>query len=353
MKALTKLLLAAAVCAAADVAVSTALAQQTLATWWVNNQTNLPPPNPFTNNTANLNIIAGPMTKGPGIGEPSGTSEYGGNNWTNNAVGGSGSTDTEANAIAGGHYLTYSIQVAPGYTVSFSTNVLYYHVSGTGPGHGELQYSTDGINYTDVLAMPYAGGSGGSSATALMTNVLSGVAALQNIPSTVTNYFRIVNWGATGSSGTWYIYDNPPVGTNGFVVSGSVTPVPPSENLATWWVNNQTNLAPPNPFTNNTAAANITVGAMTKGSGIGEPTEPPNTAAITGPITSPAARAQPIPRPTRSPAVITLPTLSRPIPATPFPSSPTSFITMFRPPAQAKGNCNTQPTGSITPTSRP
>jgi len=70
--------------------------------------------------------------------------------------------------------------------------------------------------------MTYAGGSGGSAATTMMTNNLSGIDALRNIPSTVTNYFRIVNWGATSGGGTWYIYDNPPVGTNGFVVVGGV-----------------------------------------------------------------------------------------------------------------------------------
>lgn len=190
-------------------------AAENLATWWVNLQTNLPPPNPFTNNTADVNLIVGPMMKGFGIGEPSGTEEYGGNNWTNDVVGGSGATDTESNAIAGGHYITYSLQAAPGYTVSFFTNFLYYHASGTGPSHGELQYSTDGVDYVDLEPMSYSG-------TALLTNNLSTIQFLQNVPSTVTNYFRIVNWGATGGTGTWYIYDNPPVGTNGFVVNGGL-----------------------------------------------------------------------------------------------------------------------------------
>lgn len=263
--------MAAAICSAA----SSGLAQQSIATWWVNGQTNLPPPNPFTNNTASLYVVVGPMTKGAGIGEPSGTAEYGGNSWTNDVVGGSGATDTEANAIAGGHYLTYSIQAAPGYTVSFSTNLMYYHVSATGPGHGELQYSTDGINYTDISPMNYAGGSGGSAATTFMTNNLSGIAALQNVPATVTNFFRVVNWGATASGGTWYIYDNPPAGTpagtNGFAVLGAVTQLPASESVATWWSNPLANGggAPPAAFTNNTADPNVVVTAMTKGSGIG------------------------------------------------------------------------------------
>jgi len=271
MKPLTKILFAAVFAAATCSTINTVSAQQTIATWWVNAQTNLPPPNPFTNNTANANVIVYPMTKGFGIGEPSGTAEYGGNNWTNNVVGGSGATDTEANAIAGGHYITYSIQAAPGYTVSFSTNVLYYHISATGPYHGELQYSTDGVNYTDISTMTY--GPGATAETALLTNNLSTVAALQNVPSTTTNFFRIVNWSATSGGGTWYIYDNPPAaaGTNGFVVSGAVKPVPPAQNLATWWCGPLVNGggAAPAPFANNTANANVIVGLMMKGSGIG------------------------------------------------------------------------------------
>ncbi len=38
--------------------------------------------------------------------------------------------------------LTYTVQANPGYTVSFSTNVLFWHNSATGPINGELQYST-------------------------------------------------------------------------------------------------------------------------------------------------------------------------------------------------------------------
>ena len=269
-KILTKIVVAAALSAVMCSTISNVSAQQSIATWWVNLQTNLPPPNPFTNNTANANVIVYPMMKGSGIGEPSGTAEYGGNNWTNAGV-----ADSEANSIANGLYITYAIQAAPGYTVSFSTNVLYFHNSATGPINGELQYSTDGINYTDISPMTYSATH--TAVTTLLTNNLSTVAALQNVPSTTTNFFRIVNWGATGTAGTWYIYDNPPAaaGTNGFVVLGNVAPVPPAQNLATWWVNGiATNAGgyPPAPFTNNTAAANVMVGFMMKGQGLGTPT---------------------------------------------------------------------------------
>jgi len=52
--------------------------------------------------------------------------------------------------------VTYAIQAAPGYTISFFTNILYFHNSATGPNLGELQYSTDGSNYTDISSMVYS-----------------------------------------------------------------------------------------------------------------------------------------------------------------------------------------------------
>ncbi|HTX20310.1 MAG TPA: Ig-like domain-containing protein, partial [Candidatus Aquilonibacter sp.] len=67
------------------------------------------------------------------------------------------------------------------------------------------------------------------TASTVWTNNLATNSFLQNVPSSTTNYFRIVNWGATGTAGTWYIYD--PVtaaytnvmGTNDFIVQGGVT----------------------------------------------------------------------------------------------------------------------------------
>lgn len=59
--------------------------------------------------------------------------------------------------------------------------------------------------------------------TSGLTNVLSGIPALQNVPSTTINYFRIVNWGGTGSAGTWYINNASPVTMPDFQVIGKVT----------------------------------------------------------------------------------------------------------------------------------
>jgi uncharacterized repeat protein (TIGR01451 family) len=62
---------------------------------------------------------------------------------------------------------------------------------------------------------------------------LSGISALQNVGAGTNVTFRIVNWGGTSSSGTWYIFD---VATNSapdIVVQGAVSPaVVPVPDLA-------------------------------------------------------------------------------------------------------------------------
>ncbi len=166
---------------------------------------------PVAPTTSDGNLTIGPLTKGPGITAVTTTGVFGGAGWTN----------TEANAIAHGLYITYSVKANPGYTISFTTNVLFYHNSATGPNVGSLQYSTDGINYTDILPLTYS--AAGVAATTGMTNNLSGIAALQNVPSTVTNFFRIVNWGATGAAGTWYINNAAPVTMPDLQIIGNIS----------------------------------------------------------------------------------------------------------------------------------
>lgn len=272
MKSLTRIIFATAVSAILSFTANRLSAQQTLASWYSNPLTSGggTPPAAFPPNTANPDVTVTPLAKGVGIGVVTTAGVYGGNTWTNVGI-----ADSESSSITNGLYITYVIQADPGYTISFSTNVLAYHDSGTGPGNGELQYSTDGINYSDIVSMGYIGGNGsGNAATTFTTNILSGIPQLQNVPSTVTNYFRIVNWGATSTAGTWYMEDNGAFGTtNGFLVMGSVTPVP--QPIATWYpfpLGETGGGPPPAPFTNNYAPLGVTVYPMTKGPGLGTDT---------------------------------------------------------------------------------
>jgi hypothetical protein len=272
MKSLIKTIFATVVSVVLGVAANHASAQTLLAGWATESITGtLTTSNTFAATTTAPGLTVTTLTKGSGISPVTTTSVFGGNNWTNS--GGTGVNDTEANAIAGNHFISYTVQAAPGYTVSFTTNVIFWHNSATGPWNGELQYSTDGINYTNVAFLPYTNGN--FAATSTLTNNLSGIAALQNVPATVTNFFRLVNWGATGSAGTWYINNASPTTMPDFQVIGAVTPVPPSQSLVAWYVNGLpvgAGGAPPAYFTNNFADANLIVSPMTKGFGVGTTT---------------------------------------------------------------------------------
>src|SRR5580658_3920587 len=204
LKSLARILFIAVVSAVTGFTVKNAFAQEVLTAWYPNaitvNGGGLPPAL-FTNVFTNINLVVYPMTKGAGIHtEATLNTAYGGNGWTNNTwIASSG--NTEGGGILNSNYITYAIQAAPGYTVSFSTNFAYIHNSATGPTNAVLQYSTDGVNFSDLFDFGYFAG----GASAAITNVLSGYGQLQNVPSTTTNYFRYVNWGASSSNGTWYI----------------------------------------------------------------------------------------------------------------------------------------------------
>ena len=90
-----------------------------------------------------------------------------------------------------------------------------------------MQYSTDGVNYNDIASLAYSTmpNPSGVAATSSLTNNLSGIASLQNVGSSTINYFRIVNWGAYNTAGTWYINDSSsiPATTPDFQVIGYVT----------------------------------------------------------------------------------------------------------------------------------
>jgi hypothetical protein len=221
MRMLKTIIGAAALAVAAGLAVGNVSAQENItgdlfAGWEVNplpasGGTTPVPPTVFDGN-----LTIGPLTKGPGIQPVTTTGVFGGNGWTNTGVQGN-----ESNSIVHGLYITYTVQANAGYTISFTTNNLFFHNSATGPTLGELQYSTDGVNYTNIQAITYSAPGIANTSNVLMN--LSGVAALQNIPSSVTNFFRIVNWGATGAAGTWYVNNASPVTMPDLQIIGTIS----------------------------------------------------------------------------------------------------------------------------------
>ena len=83
--------------------------------------------------------------------------------------------------------------------------------------------------FTDLTNFSFS--SSASSGASLGPVDLSGYSVLQNIPSGTTVTFRLAGYGATGSGGTWYIYDSANSAALDFAVSGSISYPPPAVTL--------------------------------------------------------------------------------------------------------------------------
>lgn len=177
--------------------------------WSLNNTTNgglLPGgsnnfgPSPFAATLSDSNVTVGGLTRGSGVGT-TGTgaaSGWGGVAWDGNA--------SLAAAVTANDFVTFTVKANAGFELSL-TDIAAYNVrrSGTGPTTGQWQYSTNSTTFTDIgSAITWGSGTsgGGNSQSAIS---LSGISALQNVPDTTTVTFRVVNWNASGSSGTWYL----------------------------------------------------------------------------------------------------------------------------------------------------
>ena len=183
---------------------------------------------PLTATTVAANVTTGGLTRGGGV-TTSGTAAL-------NAWGGNGWASTSAAGITGNQFVTFTITANAGYSVSFSSFNLYYRRSSTGPTNGLLQYQIGSGVFTNLATLSFSTST--STGGAISPVDLTGVSGLQNVPSTSSVTFRIIPYGATGSSGTWYVYD-----TSGNDLSLTGT------------VNLDANSAPPAPVA--TAATNI------------------------------------------------------------------------------------------------
>src|SRR5262249_11399449 len=123
-------------------------------------------------------------------------------------------------AISGGDSVTFTVTANSGFQVSFSSISRFdYRRSATGPGTGTLQYQIGAGSFVDVTTLNYSSTS--SSGASLGAIDLSGITALQNVPSGTTVTFRIVNYGGTSSTGTWYVFDTANTAVNDLEISGT------------------------------------------------------------------------------------------------------------------------------------
>ena len=171
---------------------------------------------PLAASTADAHLVVGGLTRGSGVGV-SGTAAargWGGNDWLATGA---------AAAVSGGDYASFSVAAASGYQVSFGAISRFdYRRSTSGASNGVLQYQLGNGAYVDIATLNYSSTS--SSGGSLAAIDLSGIAALQNVPAGTTVTFRVVNYGGTSASGTWYVFDTANTTAADLEVQGTVSP---------------------------------------------------------------------------------------------------------------------------------
>lgn len=174
-----------------------------------------------------------PTSLAANVSSESGLVRYGLQNASNpaaNAWGGRGWSTTAASAeeeLAAGRYFEFDLKAGPGTTISLS-RIKAFNVrrSETGPSMGQLQFlvNTEGDPTWINIGGPISWGSVYTSAGNPQPEVdLSGYPQLQNVASGVRIDFRIICWGASGSTGTWYLNDPEDDLDLDFVIEGSTT----------------------------------------------------------------------------------------------------------------------------------
>jgi 2',3'-cyclic-nucleotide 2'-phosphodiesterase (5'-nucleotidase family) len=161
-------------------------------------------------------VTVGALTRGSGVGTSgSGAARgWGGNNFT---------AATQADAITANQLASFTVTATVGFTMSFSSvSTLDYRRSTTGPATGRLQYQVGGGGFVDAAPLAYSSTSASGASVGPID--LSAIAALQNVPPGTTVTFRIVNWGGTGATGTWYVFDRAGSTATDLEVQGTVAP---------------------------------------------------------------------------------------------------------------------------------
>lgn len=138
------------------------------------------------------------LSRGSGLSASSLANAFGSQNFT--------ASGNFADAVANNKYLQITISAQVGKKVSLNTLTANFRRSSTGPNAFQWRYSLDGFATigTDVgSAISYTGTDANGLAQGAIT--LSGISALQNVPSGTTITLRLYGWGATGTSGTFAI----------------------------------------------------------------------------------------------------------------------------------------------------
>jgi len=109
--------------------------------------------------------------------------------------------------VTSNEFFTISLTLPSTYMFSF-TKISAYNIrrSSAGPSSFQCQYSVNGGAFTDIGSAVSAGLITTAAGNPMPEITLSSITPLQNLPSTTTSVeFRMVMYGATNVSGTFYI----------------------------------------------------------------------------------------------------------------------------------------------------
>ena len=174
-------------------------------------------PSPMTPTTAAANLTIGGLTRGKGV-VVSGSAS--GNAWGGVGV---NRINTETDAISTNEWVTFSVTANAGNKISCTTIPAYnIRRSASGATTGRWQYQVGTGAFNEIGSAITWGGNTSATGNSQSAIDLSGIAALQNVVAGTTITFRLVLWGVTGATGTWYIND---LSTDGddLQVQGTVT----------------------------------------------------------------------------------------------------------------------------------
>jgi hypothetical protein len=199
---------------------------------------------PLAPSTSNINATVGGLTRASGVSTTGGSG-------ANRALGGNNFQFVDAAAaIAANSFFTTTLSPNTGYTMSLSSiDPFSYRRSGTGATNALIQYQLGSGAFVDITTVAFPNtGNGGATLSSID---LSGIPALQAIPSGTIVTFRIVPFGGTALTGTFYFFDVAVSTASDFSINGTVDPVIVSIS------NNQTLFAAKN---NKSAMLNFTLG---------------------------------------------------------------------------------------------
>jgi hypothetical protein len=119
------------------------------------------------------------------------------------AGGGWGGNNISSNSV-----VSFTINVAEGYELALEGfDNFWVRRSGTGPSTGSLWYSVGGGADQQLATLAFTStASGGASVLNATLQDLTNIEALQHITESITFNIRLGN--ASGSTGTWYIYNH-------------------------------------------------------------------------------------------------------------------------------------------------